>query len=351
MRYVRQENFSQGMLVGQEIYIIRNGRALLQGGVGLKLTDSIISVLRRNKLEKLLIQDEFSEGIQPDEALPASSENDLRIEISKIIESVNPKKPSHPSADFLKFIDKIVNEISISSIMPFVRQYDEENYILEHSINVGILSISLGKRCGIMGAKLKELAIGSLFHDIGLTRIDPSLYFRDFEKFEDGLLDYKRHTIIGWKILKECLGFKNLIPYLALRHHELLDYTGYPGGSDLSSKLHQVARVTAVIEEYEARSTRTPTHKPEDTEYIVQEVLKNSKKFDPVVVEKFCNTVVLFPTCSEVELSDGKEGVVEKQNEDKLRPVVRIKGDDGKPRAVDLSSPEHSALKITSCNY
>jgi len=353
MIYVNQEDFSPGMVSGQQIYVIKNGRALLQGGAGLKLTDSIISALKRNKIEKLLIEDSDFEDIQPESVLSSVLEYDLRIALEDKFSNINPKMQCRADDKFLKFIDKVINEIPPDSAMFANRRYTEENFLLEHSFNVGVVSIALGKRCGVMGSKLKELALGAFFHDLGMTQIPPHMYFTECDE-ENGEADevikkHKSHTVIGWKLIKDNLKLKNMIPYIALRHHELLDHSGYPGGEDLGSEIHPLARIVGVVDAYDmATSRKIGKETSENPTDFVENVLRNEKKYDKTVVERFCRTVIFYPVCSAVKLSNGMEGIVIRQNEDRLRPVVRVKS--GIPE-VDLSKPECSALKVTHCNY
>jgi len=355
MIYVNQEDFSPGMVSGQQIYVIKNGRALLQGGAGLKLTDSIISALKRNKVEKLLIEDSDFEDIQPESILSSMLEYELRIAIKDKFSSVNPKAQCRADEKFLKLIDKVINEVPPDFAMFAIRNYTEENFLLEHSFNVGVVSIALAKRCGVMGSKLKELALGALFHDLGLTQVPPHMYFSGYDDGADGSetaeMAKKResHTVIGWKLIKDNLKLKNLIPYIALRHHELLDYSGYPGGEDLGSEIHPLARIVGIVDAYDMATSRKNGKEPQQspTDFI-EEILMNEKKYDKAIVDRFCRTVMFYPACSAVKLSNGMEGVVIRQNDNRLRPVVRVKG--AIPE-IDLSKPECRGLKVTYCNY
>jgi len=352
MRYVSQEEFSPGMVVGQQIYIIRSGRALLQGGVGLKLTDTIISSLKRSKVEKLLIEDkDFSGSVTPESPIASAMESDLRVKIGEILENVSKKNNARPSEDFFKLIDRVVNEVSPTSIAPIMRYYDEENFLLEHSVNVGLMSISLGKRCGIMGAKLRELALGAFFHDIGLTQLEPSMYFLGFrEHSEEDEKAYREHTVIGWKLLKEALKLKNLVPYIALRHHELMDYSGYPGGENLSSELHQVAKIVGIVDSYDMASSQKAGVECQDRFDFVLKVLGNGSKYDRSTFKNFCSTVVIYPTCSCIKLNNGQEGVVTGQNGNRLKPIVLVADENNEKQVLDLLKPENADLKIVDCN-
>jgi putative nucleotidyltransferase with HDIG domain len=53
--------------------------------------------------------------------------------------------------------------------LTMIKSYDE--YLFNHSVNVGTLAMALGESIGLDGAALKELGLGGLLHDLGKIRI------------------------------------------------------------------------------------------------------------------------------------------------------------------------------------
>ena len=65
-----------------------------------------------------------------------------------------------------------------------------------------------------------------------------------------------------------------MITYIALRHHELLDHSGYPGGEELASEIHPLARIVAVVDAYDLATSWKNDEEPQNPTDFVEKVLK-----------------------------------------------------------------------------
>ena len=93
-------------------------------------------------------------------------------------------------------------------------------------------------------------------------------------------------------------------------HHERWDGLGYPEGLS-GNKIHQLARIAAVADVYDAVTSERP-YKPAQAPHVGVEVItsQSGTAFDPEVVEVFRRIVHPYPVGSEVEVPGAGTGVV-----------------------------------------
>ncbi|WP_374720723.1 HD-GYP domain-containing protein [Peribacillus tepidiphilus] len=90
-----------------------------------------------------------------------------------------------------------------------------------HSFNVCVISVIIGMKMGLDRSKLKELAIGTLFHDIGKISV------ADHRQEE---YNEEHHTWKGFNLLRKNPEISKLSLGIILQHHEYIDGSGAPRG-------------------------------------------------------------------------------------------------------------------------
>ena len=116
--------------------------------------------------------------------------------------------------------DEVLNELLT------IKRHDYQNYV--HSVNVAVLSLSLGKNLGLNKETLQYLGIGAFLHDIGKREVPKEILGKIGLLTEAEYKVYKRHVIEGVKMLEST--WKIPTPSIAAvsQHHERLNGTGYP---------------------------------------------------------------------------------------------------------------------------
>jgi putative nucleotidyltransferase with HDIG domain len=142
----------------------------------------------------------------------------------------------------------------------------------------------------------KVLGLGALLHDVGKTKVDQNLLAAPRQLNNEEFEEIKRHTIIGFEILKECKFAHRDISLAALEHHEKMDGSGYPNGKhNISSQ----AKIIGVIDCYEALTTDDRPYReamgPFDTldDIIGREV--RAGKFDKDIYVEFIKSLGSMP--------------------------------------------------------
>lgn len=109
-----------------------------------------------------------------------------------------------------------------------IKRHDYQNYV--HSVNVAVLSLTLGKAIGLNKETLQYLGIGAFLHDIGKREVSKEILGKIGLLTEAEYKVYKRHVLDGVKVLEST--WKIPAPSIAAvsQHHERMNGTGYPNG-------------------------------------------------------------------------------------------------------------------------
>ena len=111
-----------------------------------------------------------------------------------------------------------------------VRLAEKDSSTEEHTRRVAALAVEVGEALGLSGARLRDLAIGGLLHDVGKLSV-PSSILQKPGPLDDAEFEViKQHPQQGRELLAELGGFDDRVGRLVLDHHERLDGSGYPRG-------------------------------------------------------------------------------------------------------------------------
>ncbi|HEX7137755.1 MAG TPA: HD-GYP domain-containing protein, partial [Vicinamibacterales bacterium] len=211
-----------------------------------------------------------------------------------------------------------------------LKNYD--NYTFTHMINVSILTMGQARGLGIEGARLRELGMAALMHDIGKVRTPLEVLNKPDKLTPDEFAIMKRHTVDGAEMLRKTTEVPPLAPVIAFEHHLRTDGTGYPDGISRSS-LNVGTMLCSIADVYDAMRSRRVYQDMLPSERVL-EVLKRSdgKQFDQHLVRRFVQLVGIYPAGNLVKINTGEIAVVRQvYAPDPHRPQVRVIFDrDGK---------------------
>lgn len=249
------------------------------------------------------------------------------MESAKAGRSMNTVK-SKRAIQFL--IDQLIKDEGNLMSLTTIKNFDE--YTFAHSVNVCILSVSLGARLGFSKRKLSELGFAALFHDIGKVKLPLNILNKQGELNEQEWEEIKKHPMLGVKTLlsKRSLDrFSTRAMVVSFEHHLKLDLSGYPQVS-FKKDLNLFTRIVTIADVYDSMTSgrvyvRTPLTPDEALRRMLE---KEGKSFDPVLLKVFINMLGIYPAGSVVLLDTGEVGVVMKANPAELsRPEVAIIAD------------------------
>lgn len=221
-------------------------------------------------------------------------------------------------------LDFAENSDFLANQMIALQNYDDYTY--KHCLRVSMLAASVCTELKMSKTEIKETVVSGLLHDIGKSNIDHDIIIKPGKLTDEEYDTVKKHPLIGYNILKSSSDYSPNILAGVLFHQEKYDGTGYPTGI-AGEKIPLIARILAVCDVFDALTSNRPYRVPwsvvETEEYILG---GSGTHFDLTVTQAFLRAFNPFPIGTMVELSDGRHGVVIKDNQNVIRPTVRIMG-------------------------
>jgi putative nucleotidyltransferase with HDIG domain len=131
-----------------------------------------------------------------------------------------------------------------------VRLAHKDDYTAEHTRGVALRAVQVGEELGLPPARLRELAIGGLVHDVGKLSVPNEILQKPGALTDEEYDQIKRHPELGSDLVRQ-LGFSAQVARLVLDHHERLDGSGYPRGLG-APDLDLETRILAVCDVFDA---------------------------------------------------------------------------------------------------
>jgi HD-GYP domain-containing protein (c-di-GMP phosphodiesterase class II) len=238
-----------------------------------------------------------------------------------------------------RLVDSLLADTTNLMGLTTLRCYDEYTY--NHSVNVCVLSLSVGRKLALPKTMLEQLGMASLFHDMGKSQIPIEILNKPGEFDEHEWEVIRRHPVYGVKTVVKIKGADELgarVVTGSFEHHLNYDNSGYPSLPKPRS-LSLYGRIISLCDCYDAMtSARVYNRTPFPPEKALKFMLnKSGKAFDPVLIKVFVNTVGIFPVGTLVQLDTGEVGVVAQTHDDPTqgdRPIVRVIAD-AEGRGID----------------
>ncbi len=153
-------------------------------------------------------------------------------------------------------------------------------YTYNHSLDVGVYALGIGRLAGYTEEELTELGRGALFHDIGKKWVDVDIICKKGALDDVEWAQMKKHPEFGLQILSE-YDVSDAIKACCFEHHESFLGNGYPQelpGSDI----HPMARIIAITDTYDAMTTQRSYNQPMTPKDAIEFMTKKLKdRYDP----------------------------------------------------------------------
>ena len=225
-------------------------------------------------------------------------------------------------------IDLIMEDDFVFLGLSTIRDYDDYTYV--HSVNVAILSMSLGARIGLAREALEALGICGIFHDLGKVKIPIEIINKSECLTPDEYEQVKKHSLNSVRMILWLRASRELLQEILIgpfEHHLKYDLSGYPQ-TDRKNPLSLCGRIISIADVYDAltspRIYRSTTISPDQALNIM--IKDSGKMFDPILLKMFVNMLGIYPIGSLLKLSSGEFCLVVKSqdNEDPLHPCAVI---------------------------
>ena len=314
MRYLSLENLSEDMVIAQNIKD-EFGRVLITQGS--KITEQKKKKLENFGIAGVYIDDAWSADIfiQPtiDETLAKNS--------MKALQEMNLDAVGDCA---VQIVDKLMSADDYMHDMETIKAYDENTF--EHCINVAIASVTLGIGLGYNYYRLKNLAVGSLLHDVGKQLVPIDIINKNGRLTDAEMAVVREHPNYGYQMLSRDINTYSSTREIVHQHHENWDGSGYPRGLK-EDEIYELAMVAHICDVYDALISKR-SYKSAFTFQTTIDIIKDGtdKMFRPDMVDAFFRFVPVYHKGSEVVLSNGEHALIYRNNRgNMLKPVVKLK--------------------------
>ena len=158
--------------------------------------------------------------------------------------------------------DSVVEAVEDGGIrrwLEIVWAYDNITY--QHCMLVTGLAAEFARSLALSTHDQKRLVRGALLHDLGKAKIPLAILHKPGHLDPEELAIMQTHPGIGYELLRKQGGYEPEILEVVLRHHELLDGSGYPDGL-CGSQITDLVRLTTICDIYAALIERRPYRQP-----------------------------------------------------------------------------------------
>jgi len=182
------------------------------------------------------------------------------IMMKNLLESPTAGSIREAKKGISEIVDMIIADDDTAQYMLSITSHDYYTYT--HSVNVGVLAVSLSKALFEKSRDhdLHELGAGFFLHDLGKVRVDINIIQKQGKLTDEEMNQMKRHPDVGYKILHETGQLTDECGKIVLQHHERVDGMGYPQALR-GKEIHIYGRICSIADVFDALTTERPYRK------------------------------------------------------------------------------------------
>ncbi len=242
-----------------------------------------------------------------------------------------------------KAVAECVNSIlnAPDALLWMTQLKNRDLYTSQHSMNVCILAIALGRQINLPVKELNNVGLCGMMHDMGKMSVPLEVLNKPGKLEPDELKIMQSHPELGWKLLMSSNDMYGGAIDVAHSHHERLDGNGYPRKLT-AEKITPYTRIVTIVDMYDAiTSDRVYQRGRTHLEAINIMTKMCGTHLDSGLTYKFIECLGIYPPGSIVEMSNGEIAIVVEANQKRLKPkIILLLDEDKNPRderMVDLS--------------
>lgn len=222
----------------------------------------------------------------------------------------------------------------VMDCMNELRSADEYTY--NHSINVSIYGMLLGKWSGLENEDITNIVQAGLLHDMGKAKIPNEILNKKGKLTEEEYRIMKKHAQLGYEMVKSNQKIPGTVKDSVLCHHERLDGSGYPKKIKI---LDLYSRIIAIADVYDALTSQRVYKKKKNPFVTVKEMKEfGYNHFDTKLLMIFLENITDYYIGSKVRMVNGKVGKIVSVMKGN-KPIIEVDQE-----FIQLSSSEYQQI-------
>jgi HD-GYP domain-containing protein (c-di-GMP phosphodiesterase class II) len=368
MRLLATRRFKVGSKLGRDVPAKAGEAPLLRAGV--ELTDAHRESLIKAGINAVYVDDDLGADIEVMQAVTEKTRNEARQALDQAFKEV-PAMVANGSAiaaermrELTDVASRIAEDVSAvgEAALALSDLAAADDYTMEHSIDVTLTGLLVARhmwetrgRIDWRGERtydrfdqhMTQLGIGLFLHDIGKLAVPRDILYKPGKLEPEEWELVKAHPLVGLQMVKSDAIWPRAKDVIR-SHHERWNGTGYPRGI-AGEDIQPFARIASVADVFDAVTSERPYAEAASQDVGVRVIREGAgTQFAPEVVEAFLEIVPPYPPGNEIELADGRVGVVVSCPPGQIDlPLVRVTHDgDGNELETteDVYLTEHPEL-------
>lgn len=294
MHRAATDHLTPGLTLAKTIYTEKGDVLLARGAV---LTARYIQALVQRGYQSVFVMDGVADDIEPlgliSDQLRASAVANVRSvfgllrHATKTARDQTAESGAHALgetpieigsaverelAGMVSLAESILDEVMDQDALAGMASLKEhDNYTFEHSVEVAVYGVMLGRRVGLSRKMLRDVALGCLLHDIGKQYVDQRILNKPGRLDEAEFAAIMEHPLLGYELVRQMPIESPLPAHIVLQHHERQDGQGYPNklfGNNRVARSDQerfdtrriglMAEIAAIADVYSALASDRP---------------------------------------------------------------------------------------------
>ncbi|MDR5659698.1 HD-GYP domain-containing protein [Serpentinicella sp. ANB-PHB4] len=317
---------TSGMILKTDLYSENELLLLPKGTV---ISDHLINFLSKWNIEYFEILNEPQSNIDKRYKKEKRMYDTYKKSTEKVVDFMDEIQSNNTLQ--LDKINNLIDQMShftdIQKTFHIMAQLKNEDlYTYQHSVNVSIYAMFIGKWLSLNNLKLKNLISSALLHDIGKLKISKEIVMKPGKLTVEEFRQIKSHPTLGHDLFKLSDHYQYDIAMGILQHHEKEDGSGYPY-SIKGNRIHLFGKIIAVADIYDAMTSKR-VYKDKQSPFKTAEQLLSDcfGQLDSKIVTTFIKKMSDFYIGASVLLSNGLIGQIIMNNpQSPTKPLVKVK--------------------------
>ena len=275
--------------------------------------------------------------IEPERDLKADTRKAIRLSQKRFLMNVNncrdiygkvvsdPEGAYRLSAALTEDLLSHLQEVD-TPFLTLVGMDEKEASVTQHGVSVAVLAMMIGHALDLAPKELRDIALGSLFHDIGKLKVPEAIRCKHGALTPQETSFIQMHPNFGFDMLNRCGLFPKEALNIVLHHHKFVDGSGYPDGLT-GHKIPITTQIVSLANDYEQQLSGQQITSPQ---IALGHLFKNhASKHAESLISVLVKILGIYPPGTIVKLSDGSIAKVIMTTKEVSQPQVWACKEDG----------------------